>query len=259
MINTENVRACLTDPLNAVDWTPAGFGLYVPAHLYGLADVVHRNGEFHISVRMEFATIVEEVPIDRHEIALKSVEFTQHIIYGSITSDFLRKVPIGRIQNEVMTIALAAESESGRLFPAAFISVPSYVRDKWPDSIDGEILQYVGTVYRAAQFLGLGPTAEIAKRFGVSRATAGRMVDAARREKWIDLTVGSKFPDGSEETRHHYQWLERIINTAGVPDASVPANAPDYGDPAILGKVFSQLQASGHEWRLRDGVDSEEA
>lgn len=240
MVIVQRIRPALDLSGGQPLWVPCGFGLYFPARLKGLAELVSKLDGGTLEVELEFATYENVGVVEQKDISVTSLSLRigQVVPGAEITSELLRKVPIGRIANDVLRVSLAIETGDNRFGPASLFEVPHRVRAKWPASVDEEFYHYLGTAYHLAEFCGMGPTAEIAKKFGVSRATAGRMVDAARQASWIDITSAPESPVADDQWfQQHLRWLERAVDLQAPPE-SLPADAPDFGDLIVLKKVF---------------------
>lgn len=161
--------AFVADPENCVMLAP---GVSAPSRY-----VAHANIEDSWEVRIDvtvnvlgpFARELTVVPRDR---------------LLSIGSEVLRKIPVATILSQTLENVIFIRFPDGRILwgnSPVFMVMPAELRGEWPggDRLD-EVLDWVALVYRVANALGKGPTAQVAKAAAVSRATAGRMVAACR-------------------------------------------------------------------------------
>jgi hypothetical protein len=110
----------------------------------------------------------------------------------SITSEILRMVPVGSIVSEAAKkVVWLADAEGGGVPGELLADVPASVKDQWPNGDLSVFLRFVGATYLVANALGEGPTAAVARVFGVSRATAGRYVESARKARLLPPAGGA--------------------------------------------------------------------
>lgn len=102
-----------------------------------------------------------------------------------VSSTAIRKVPVARIVSDAARqVVWVRDPGGGALFGNHF-TIPTALRDQWPSGDVGPLLRHVATIYLVAEALGEGPTATVASAAGVSRATAGRYVEAARKAELL--------------------------------------------------------------------------
>lgn len=105
-----------------------------------------------------------------------------------LTSEKLREIPIGRIAGELLrknALTFDPEDDLPLVNPTAQGEIPATVLATWPNGDTRQLLSRVGFVYQLAEALGEYPTAAVQKATGKSRATASRMVAAAREQGYI--------------------------------------------------------------------------
>lgn len=136
---------------------------------------------------------------------------------GGVNSEALRKAPVASVVKYAAHQAVwmrheALSNQPGIIRGHVLARVPDLVRGQWPNGHMTFFLRWVAGVYLVADALGDGPTAAVAKAFEVSRATAGRYVDAARKPRLIPpVGKGYSRPATDEEKTELRQNL-------GLPD-----------------------------------------
>lgn len=105
---------------------------------------------------------------------------------AGVRSELLRQVPVAAIVSAAAKrVVWLADGDGGGALFTQLRNVPEVVKREWPNGDLGAFLRYVSAIYLIADALGDGPTAAVAAAFGVSRATAGRYVEAARKQKLL--------------------------------------------------------------------------
>jgi hypothetical protein len=105
---------------------------------------------------------------------------------NGIQATYLRRVPIASIvKKAARQVVWMGDGLGGGVIGPQLEEVPDEIRRQWPNGDLYVFLRHVAAIYLIADALGDGPTAAIAAAFGVSRATAGRYVEAARKDKLL--------------------------------------------------------------------------
>ena len=121
-----------------------------------------------------------EVIVRCHEDGPSCHELT---VRRSVTGEVLRGVPVASIvRGVVWRNLLRRNTEHG--------GEPRYLRYEVPDlteTTEGEVLRTVDEVYRVAAYVGDAPRRAVATALGVSDATAGRRITAARNAGLLDV------------------------------------------------------------------------
>lgn len=148
-----------------------GQGIRAPEHIELHAEidagdvtlkVIPRSGGFHVrGVTLESSQ--DDVPV---------------------TSESLRTVPVGRLLHacRYAVFATGVPSLANTTWSSHQLGgwVPEYIREQWPSGRVDVVLDTVTLLYRIAAAVGEAPTQSVAASFGVSRATASRMIAKAR-------------------------------------------------------------------------------
>lgn len=103
-------------------------------------------------------------------------------------ADFLRTIPYRKLLSQAATELTARNSESPTIEKLQRVTeVPDLkaLRSEWPKGDVQTVVKWVGYVYTTAVADGNAPTTAVSHEFGVSRATAQRMVAAAREGGFI--------------------------------------------------------------------------
>ncbi|VEW10367.1 Uncharacterised protein [Brevibacterium casei] len=106
----------------------------------------------------------------------------------AITSEKLRAIPIGKIAREVLqreAMAVDPGEDLPLMNPTDLGKIPDNLLRTWPRGDTSVLLSRVAFVYELAQALGDYPVSAVQKATGKSRATANRMVSAAREKGFI--------------------------------------------------------------------------
>lgn len=91
---------------------------------------------------------------------------------GSVTLEVLRDIPVATLLSEAALSTLQQGDEAEDI---------------------GD-LQYVALIYRIAHACGAPPRQAVEREFGTSRATAGRLIEAARGEGFLGPAIGERRP-----------------------------------------------------------------
>lgn len=113
-----------------------------------------------------------------------------------VTGELLRKVPVQRLLHPARYTLHRPMSKSLAntvTTPAQYGGwVPDHIKDQWPNGRVDVVLDTVAMMYRVAQTVGDAPVQTIVNGFGVSRATASRMVARAREAGLLEHSERSK-------------------------------------------------------------------
>lgn len=104
----------------------------------------------------------------------------------SVTSEGIRKLPVAQMVRDAALQVLfqvdgQAAKRSARLSPARLPPAEVVAEGGTSDNA----LEWIALVYRLAHASGMGPTKAVMDAFDLSRATAGRRVDAARNAGYL--------------------------------------------------------------------------
>lgn len=145
--------------------------------------------------------------IDAHVVRVRIEALADHVVHATevcvmaadrawpvdVTGEVLRKVPVASVVASAVRQAVFVRDRNGNVamgLHSGLDSIPADVRKEWPDGDLDAFLPWVALIYRIARAVGLGPTAQVARSGGVSRATAGRQVSLARDKGYLtDLEV----------------------------------------------------------------------
>lgn len=127
--------------------------------------------------------------LDLHSVAVSSEDDG-----APVTGEVLRRIPIATLARESFKTLLYLRpteddecdgevSWTGGWIPQQPLSPE--IRACWPSRDLPVALRHVAMNYTLASAAGLPPTKEIELNFGVSRATAGRMISEARRRGFL--------------------------------------------------------------------------
>lgn len=111
-----------------------------------------------------------------------------------ITSEILRAIPIGRIAGDVLrreAMSLDPGDDLPLVNPTVGGQIPANLLRTWPKGNTDPLLSRVAFIYQLAIALGEYPTSAVQKATGKSRATASRMVAAARAQGFIRTNEGN--------------------------------------------------------------------
>jgi hypothetical protein len=110
-----------------------------------------------------------------------------------ITTDGLRRVPVGRILQHAIekVVLLNGVFVMGRgVIDRAVQEVAS------ASGPDDKVLILVATLYRLAYAVNVPPTAYVSERLGLPKSTAGRYVGLARKAGHLGPALGTKAGEG---------------------------------------------------------------
>ena len=103
----------------------------------------------------------------------------------SVTSEGIRKLPVAQmVRDAALKRLLQVDGQgkrSARLSPAQLPPAEVVAEGGTSDNA----LEWIALVYRLAHACGMGPTKAVMDAFDLSRATAGRRVDAARNAGYL--------------------------------------------------------------------------
>lgn len=107
---------------------------------------------------------------------------------AEVTGELLRLVPVASMLQEcrrVLILTLPPEVAPYLVEPSA--ERWEHLREQWPSGPQLDLaVAVVANAYRLAVAIGTPPTQHVAELFGVSRATAGRMIARARQDGHLD-------------------------------------------------------------------------
>lgn len=113
-----------------------------------------------------------------------------------VTGELLRKVPVQRLMHPARYTLWLPKPKSlvnTVTTPAQFSGwVPDHIKEQWPNGKVEAVLDTVVMMYRIAETVGDAPVQNIVNGFGVSRATASRMVARAREAGLLEHSERSK-------------------------------------------------------------------
>ena|GEM_PF-6277266 len=161
--------------------TVAGPGLIAPSFFRttALLDLPIRSSfRVEIDIKMSLAPVPTEVKVSQ----------TDRL--SGVTSEVIRQIPVASITTDATVQTMMVADTKGTWLRASNLEIPPGIRDDWPSGNIDEFLWHVSVVYYISQSAASGPTSAVAERFKVSRATAGRMVDAARDAELIHSPSG---------------------------------------------------------------------
>ncbi|GAA1977597.1 hypothetical protein GCM10009798_43530 [Nocardioides panacihumi] len=146
-----------------------------------------------------------------------------------VNGEALRRIPVASVVKAAARSAVwmrhdLLAGQPGIVSGKTLAEVPDLVRRQWPNGHMTFFLRWVAGVYLVADALGDGPTAAVAKAFNVSRATAGRYVEAARKRKLIPPARGR----GTSRPATEEEKAKLRANLGLEPDA-------DVGDYFVVG------------------------
>lgn len=105
---------------------------------------------------------------------------------GGVSTELLRRAAVTSIVSAAAKqVVWVRDADGGGVLGPQLAEVPGEIRSQWPNGDLPVFLRWVGAIYLVADALGDGPTAAVGKAFGVSRATAGRYVEAARKARLL--------------------------------------------------------------------------
>jgi hypothetical protein len=111
-----------------------------------------------------------------------------------VTTEGLRKVPVGRIMQQALEkLVVEGEWQSGLVEWGPW-GISMHTRPKGPDE-DAQLT--VAALYRFAHLVGVPPTAYVAETLGLPKSTAGRWVGLARKSGHLGPALGTKAGEGS--------------------------------------------------------------
>lgn len=177
-----------------------------------------------------------------------------------VTSEGIRKVPVARIVSEATRQVVWVRDGNGRaIIGPNLAKIPRAVVDQWPDGDVVTFLRYAAITYKVADAIGDGPTAAVAEAAGVSRATAGRIVDAARKRGLLRPVLKR---DGTSRKLTRREWDEQLGQVSdGDPDEPIEVHV--IGVPSNYREVTEwvdpQIMQSRAPEGTRDGEHPEEA
>ncbi|AKK03079.1 hypothetical protein [Corynebacterium epidermidicanis] len=121
------------------------------------------------------AQFVVEIELSQGDPTIRSIEFTP--VDGRITATHLRDFHMNELMDEVNSFL---DREFPRKVEPRYSVNLLALRAEWPHGDLSKLFPLVEWVYNGAISKRKPATLEVARRFGVSRATASRMVAAAR-------------------------------------------------------------------------------
>lgn len=166
---------------------------------------------------------------------------------GVVSSELIRSVAVSRIMSLATKKAIWVPGPTGAPIFGTVERIPAEALAQWPAGDLAPFLRHVATIYLVANAIGEGPTAAVAAATNVSRATAGRMVDAARR-----LGTLPPVPQGSQSELLTQAFAE--IMKDETPDERAERRRAKLREEQLEPHYhIEELMGEGN------GVDSEEA
>ena len=159
-----------------------------------------------------------------------------------VTSELIRRVPVGKIVREAARRVVWITDEEG-VAVFGFHNdrlLPPLIAQQWPDGDTDVFLTHASAVYRVAEALGEPPTAAVATAAGVSRATAGRIVDAARKRRMLRPAVKPRSAG----------WKTFEDLQEGRPARPGP---PPPGDTDVINVISLPGYAESAQWDFDEG------
>lgn len=174
-----------------------------------LKDITRQADSYRVEFQRETMVVTLCLDMSASECSVIRVEIENS---GSpVTAGLLREIQLGELEvsaraalfwEDIDQLSERTLGENGAAqlseLAKAYgepIELPPGLRKEWPRGDVPLVLEWVSRIYRRAVLYGDAPSKEVSKQFGVSLATAKRMV-AAARESGV-LQVKSQFDSRS--------------------------------------------------------------
>ncbi len=164
MVGTPRKRRVTITRPEPLTMANLGAGLFVPTEYRATIDDPGLPGVVDLEVRLH-----------GNAYRVEELRLSMRPSHGApVTSEALRQIPVADLLRSSAALAIPPWRPTSR----EYVSSPRELRSRAAD--DPEFLHAVAAAYRLAALVGTAPTIEVANKFNISRATAGRLIADVR-------------------------------------------------------------------------------